>query len=258
MRNPKILLFDLDGTLLRNDKTLSEYTLEILSKCKECGYLIGISTSRGEQNCLDFLREMKPDIFISSGGALVRVNEKIICSSTFSVIETKGFIESVRKICGVDCEITVDTLDAHYWNYKTNPKEQDKSWGDSTYTDFKDFKCEALKICVEIPNPNLAQKLCEQFSELDSQRFSDGDWYKFTKGGITKEKAILAVCEACHVDVSKIVAFGDDYADIGMLKMCGVGVAMGNAIQEVKDIADDITFSNEEDGVAAWLEKWII
>ena len=83
MGNPKILLFDLDGTLLRNDKTLSEYTLEILSKCKECGHLIGISTSRGEQNCLGFLREMKPDILISSGGALVRVNEKIICFSSF-------------------------------------------------------------------------------------------------------------------------------------------------------------------------------
>ena len=43
-----ILLFDLDGTLLRNDKTLSEHTLDVLSKCKECGYLIGISTSRSE------------------------------------------------------------------------------------------------------------------------------------------------------------------------------------------------------------------
>ena len=114
-----------------------------------------------------------------------------------------------------------------------------------------------MKICVEIYHPNLAQKLCKQFSELDSQRFSDGDWYKFTKSGITKEKAILAVCEACHADVSEIVAFGDDYADIGMLKLCGVGVAMDNAVQEVKDIADDITLSNEEDGVAAYLEKWI-
>lgn len=198
---------------------------------------------------------MKPDILISSGGALVRVNKKIIYSSSFSVIETKDFIKSVRKICGMDCEITVDTLDAHYWNYKTNPKEQDKSWGDSVYTDFMDFNHEALKICVEIPNPNLAQKLCEHFSELDSQRFSDGDWYKFTKSGITKEKAILTVCEACHVTLSEIIAFGDDYADIGMLKMCGTGVAMGNAIQEVKDVADDITFSNEEDGVAVYLEK---
>lgn len=188
----QILLFDLDGTLLRNDKTISEYTLEILSKCREYGYLIGISTSRGEQNCLGFLRKMKPDILISSGGALVRVNEKIICSSSFSAIETKNFIESARKICGMDCEITVDTLEAHYWNYRTNPKEQDKSWGNSIYTDFTDFKYEALKICVEIYHPNLAQKLCKQFSELDSQRFSDGDWYKFTKSGITKEKAILA------------------------------------------------------------------
>lgn len=258
MGKPKILLFDLDGTLLRNDKTLSNYTLKIVSKCKECGYLIGISTSRSEQNCLSFLREMKPDILISSGGALVRVNEKIICSSSFSVLETKGFIESARKICGRDCEITVDTIDAHYWNYKMDPKEQDKSWGDSIYTDFTDFAHEALKICVEIPEPSLAQKLCEYFSELDCQRFSDGDWYKFTKSGITKERAILAVCEACHADVSEIVAFGDDYADIGMLKVCGIGVAMGNAIQEVKDIADDITLSNEEDGVAVYLEKLLI
>ncbi len=258
MGNLKILLFDLDGTLLRNDKTVSEYSLEILSKCKECGHFIGISTSRSEQNCFSFLKEVKPDILISSGWALVRVNEKIICSSSFSVRETNSFIESVRKICGMDCEITVDTSDAHYWNYKTNPKEQDKSWGDSIYTDFTDFPYEALKICVEIPHPGLAQKLCEHFSELDSQRFSDGDWYKFTKSGVTKEKAILAVCEACHIDISETVAFGDDYADIGMLKICGIGVAMGNAVQEVKDIADDITLSNEEDGVAAYLEKWII
>lgn len=258
MGNPKILLFDLDGTLLRNDKTLSGHTLETLSKCKKHGYLIGISTSRGEQNCLGFLKEMKPDILISSGGALVRVGGKIIASSSFSVTETKNFIASARKICGMDCEITVDTFDAHYWNYKTNPKEQDKSWGDSIYTDFADFQYEALKICVEIPHPGLAQKLCEHFPELDSQRFSDGDWYKFTKSGITKEKAISAVCEACHVGVSDTIAFGDDYADIGMLKMCGVGVAMGNAIQEVKDIADKTTLSNEEDGVAAYLEKWVI
>ena len=258
MGNLKILLFDLDGTLLRNDKTVSEYSLEILSKCKECGHFIGISTSRSEQNCFSFLKEVKPDILISSGGALVRANGKIIISSSFSIIETMDFIESARKICGMDCEITVDTSDAHYWNYKTNPKEQDKSWGDSIYTDFTDFPYEALKICVEIPHPGLAQKLCEHFSELDSQRFSDGDWYKFTKSGVTKEKAILAVCEACHIDISETVAFGDDYADIGMLKICGIGVAMGNAVQEVKDIADDITLSNEEDGVAAYLEKWII
>ncbi len=258
MEKAKILLFDLDGTLLRDDKTLSQYTLEVVSKCKGKGLLIGISTSRGEQNCLGFLKELKPDILITSGGALVRLNGKLICQSVFPVPEVNGFIEAARAICGADCEITVDTLDAHYWNYRTDPKEQDKSWGDSIYTDFTGFHHEALKICVEIPDPGIAQKLCGHFPELDSQRFSDGDWYKFTKSGITKEKAILAVCKAFHADVSEIVAFGDDYADIGMLQLCGIGVAMGNAIPQVKDAADAVTLSNEEDGAAAYLEKWII
>ena len=259
MENPKkLLLFDLDGTLLRNDKTISEYTLEILDKCKNCGCLIGISTTRSEQNCLEFIKNIKPDILISSGGALVRSSGSIIYTSSFSKAETKNFIEVTRKICGMDCQITVDTLDANYWNYKSNPKEQDKSWGDSIYTDYIDFDQEALKICVEIPELNLAQKLCDSFSELDSQRFSDGDWYKFTKSGVTKEKAILAICKTCNVSQSDIIAFGDDCVDIGMLKICGIGVAMGNAIQEVKDIADDITLPNEEDGVAVYLEKYML
>lgn len=61
----------------------------------------------------------------------------------------------------------------------------------------------------------------------------------------------MAVCEEYHIDVSEIITFGDDYADIGMLKLCGIGVAMGNAIQEVKYIANAITILNKEDGVAA-------
>ena len=251
----RILLFDLDGTLLRNDKTISKYTLNTLSKCKENGYLIGISTSRSEQNCLSFFHEIKPDILISSGGALVRVNEKIVSSNFFSISEVKQFIETVKNICGLDCEITVDTLDGHYWNYKIDPKIEDKSWGDSIYTDFNNFEKAGLKICVEISNPDLVKELCSNFPDFDVQRFSDGEWYKFTKSGITKEKAIIAISEACNSSPSEIIAFGDDYVDIGMLKLCGIGVAMGNSIQEVKDIADEITLSNEEDGVAVYLEK---
>lgn len=258
MAEPKILIFDLDGTLLRDDKTISEHTLNTLSECKERGFLIGIATSRSEQNCLSFVRDLKPDILISSGGALVRFRGKIIFSSAFSAEETKRFIQAARSICSEDCEITVDTADTHYWNYKADPREQFKNWGESIYTDFSDIRYEALKICVEIPKTDMARTLSERFSELDCQRFSDGDWYKFTKGGVTKEKAILAICDECCAGVDEIIAFGDDNADIGMLKLCGTGVAMGNAIREVKDIADDITLSNEDDGVAVYLEKRVL
>lgn len=65
-----LLLFDLDGTLLKTNKTISERTFRVLKKCKSMDYIIGISTSRGEQNCLTFLKELKPDILISSGGCI--------------------------------------------------------------------------------------------------------------------------------------------------------------------------------------------
>ena len=72
MKKCKLLLFDLDGTLLQSDKTISTRTLSALKKCREKDILIGVSTSRSEQNSLVFLNELMPDILISSGGALVK------------------------------------------------------------------------------------------------------------------------------------------------------------------------------------------
>ena len=59
------------------------------------------------------------------------------------------------------------------------------------------------------------------------------------------------------IPTAQMISFGDDYSDIGMLKLCGKGIAMGNAINEVKQAADDITLTNDEDGVAVYLEKII-
>lgn len=68
----------------------------------------------------------------------------------------------------------------------------------------------------------------------------------------------MELCAACQITPENIIAFGDDFADIGMLKLCGLGIAMGNAIREVKEIADDVTKSNDEDGVAYYLEKQVL
>ena len=60
----KLLLFDLDGTLLQSDKTISKRTLSVLKQYREKGLLIGVSTSRSEQNSMAFLKELMPDILI--------------------------------------------------------------------------------------------------------------------------------------------------------------------------------------------------
>ena len=253
----KLLLFDLDGTLLRSDKTISKRTRDVLKKCREKGIWIGVSTSRSRQNIQSFLGELQPDILITSGGALVEWNYKTIYQNSFSKEETRRMIETARKICGADCEITIDTIDSHYWNYKIDPKKQDQSWGDSIYTDFKNFEEESLKMCVEIFDQKQANQLQTQLKDCDCARFSDGYWYKFTKKEVTKEKAIQSLCAVCEIQTKEIIAFGDDYADIGMLRLCGKGIAMGNAIDEVKAEADLVIGSNDEDGIAEYLEGFL-
>ena len=63
------------------------------------------------------------------------------------------------------------------------------------------------------------------------------------------------ICDKCGIKLSNVIAFGDDYADIDMLKLSGIGIAMGNAIKEVKEAADIIIGSNDEDGIAVYLEN---
>ena len=254
----KLLLFDLDGTLLQSDKTISNRTLNALKACRDKGILIGVSTSRSEQNSMTFLKELMPDILISSGGALVKKGSEYIYTAEFSKDDTSYMIETARAVCGQDCEITIDTVDAHYWNYKIDPKKLDQSWGDSIYTDFSDFSECSLKMCVEIFDNEKAELLAGNLSECDCIRFSDGYWYKFTKKNVTKETAIMKLTEVCGFGTDSIIAFGDDYADIGMLELCGIGVVMGNAINEVKERADIVIGLNDEDGIADFIENEII
>lgn len=256
--NCKLLLFDLDGTLLRSDKTISKVTMQELEKCREQGIMIGVSTSRSENNCMEFIKELNPEVVISCAGALVKYKEEYIYKAEFTQTETAEMIEKAKEICGMDCEITVDTVGEHYWNYKIDPKQLDSSWGDTIYTDFSDFKQESLKICVEIFDEKAAKKLQQSLPDCDCVRFSDGYWYKFTKKSATKENAILYMCKECGITTDEIVAFGDDYADIGMLKLCGVGVAMGNAIDEVKAVADMVIGDNDNEGIGLYLQKFML
>lgn len=254
----KLLLFDLDGTLIRSDKSISPNVISALNECRNTGMLIGIATSRSEKNSEKYISEISPDIIISSSGALVKYKNEYIHRVEFNEKETGEIIKLIRKICGRECEITVDTQQKHYWNYKVDPNKILAGWGESVYNDFSGFSETALKICAEISDVQLANQLMFALNDCDIVRFSDSEWYKITKRGATKESAILRICDVCHITEKNIVAFGDDLVDIGMLKLCGLGVAMGNAFNEVKSCADIVIDSNDNDGIAKFLREYIL
>ncbi|MCI8711671.1 MAG: Cof-type HAD-IIB family hydrolase [Ruminococcus sp.] len=253
--NCRLLLFDLDGTLLRSDKTISPRTARALEKCRKRGVMLGICTSRARQNAMFFIKQLQPDVFIASGGAVAKYKDEYVCRLEFSREETGRVIAEARRICGDDCKITVDTMDAQYWSHGMDSDGQDKSWSKGIYTDFSDFEENALKICVDPSDEIQAGRLREALSEYDCVRFSDGGWYKFTRKEATKEHAIRKICAMCKIQLEEVIAFGDDYVDIGMLEVCGKGVAMGNAVEAVKEHADVVIGGNDEEGIAKYLEE---
>lgn len=255
MNIPKLIITDLDGTLLKNDKSISEYTLNIFRKCAEKEILTCVATARGHTNANQYIDLLTPDILISSGGALIKNKNKILSQIGFSAEDTSKLIKRAFALTGGSCEITVDTADKHYWNYKQDPHILSPDWGEVIYSDFADFYSRSLKICVQTDSDSTAKAIGESVKDCDCARFSDGNWYKYTKSAATKANAVREISRKLNISLGEMAAFGDDFVDIEILEICGIGVAVENAIDQVKIIADFITDSNENDGVARFIEK---
>ena len=248
----KIILTDLDETLLHSDKTISSYTEYVLSQCRACGILVGFCTSRGMAGIRNYIKQIQPDIVICNGGACIYYNDELVHSATFTTEETRKILAKAYEVCGESCEITLDTLEHIYWNREKD--ETVKYVDNAIFDDFSNFTQQAMKICVQTEDPEKAKMIAQCVTSCDYLPFSDVPWYKFSNGIATKEHAVKVLSEKLKVSLDEIIAFGDDFNDIGMLKLCGKGIAMENAILQVKEVADDITLSNNEDGVAKYLQ----
>lgn len=247
----KLIICDLDDTLLRRDKTISPRTLDVMQKCREKGALLGIATARSALNASQYLSAIEPDIVISSGGALgVFRGETAVCRS-FSTEETSAIIRAALQN---GYEITIDAIGGHYVSYAGSSLEC--PW--SKQIDMSTYRSDALKICIETTAPDVAQKIAANADGCLCVRFSGTNWFMLRKPGVTKESALAAILQKAGLTPADVIAFGDDHSDIGMLKFCGRGVAMSNAIPEVKAIADDTAPDCDDDGVARYLEANIL
>lgn len=251
MAEISLILSDLDGTLFHDDKTISAYTKQVIAQAQKKGILFGISTSRAMVNAVKFLEGLSPDIFITNGGGMVLHRGEKIYYCEFSVSEVRALIKATFDVLGSDAVLSVDNEVGLYSN--SRDELGDKFW---TFNDFSDFSESGMKICIQTLDRDKIEKIASAIGleNIDYLPFSDIPWYKLSKKGATKENAIEALCAHLNIPPERIAAFGDDFNDIGMLKLCGRGIAMQNAIAEVKQAADEICASNENDGVAKWIE----
>lgn len=251
----KLILLDLDYTLLKSDRTVSERTIKALATCQSKGIKIGFSTSRGTTNIQQYVDLLHPEVVICNAGACVYYNNQLIHSQTFTLEQSKALFASAYELGGDRLEMTCDTPGVLYWNRKED--KSDQYMPDAAYDDFKDFNIPLFKVCIQTTDEKLVKQIVDRVGNdcCDYLLFSDIPWFKISPKSCTKENAIHFLSDYLKIPTEKMAAFGDDFSDMGMLKLCGIGVAMANAIPQVKEIAKYHTLSNDEEGVADFIEK---
>ena len=248
---PKLLLFDLDGTLLDSRKEISPRNLEAIRECRGRGILIGVATARSESTCARFTDMIQPELLISNSGALVRLHGEIIYSCAFTAEETAALVKagtSGNRGITVDCDDT--TYSNRVIEFFNEPG--------MTFTDFAGFARSSLKICIEGTDTDFAERTAGLIPDCSWLAFSDCDWFKFSKAQVSKGDALRHVVRSTGILPDEMTAFGDDFVDVEMLDICGVGVAMGNAVDEVKRHADFVIGSNDTDAIADYLYQFIL
>lgn len=249
--SPKAIILDLDGTLLHSDGTISKKTLTVLQACKNKGIIIIVATARFWFKAEKYLNIIEPDYAILADGTQIYRNGTMIYGFPMSSFQSNGILHEILQKDN-QTEFVVSTGK----KLLCSALGINEAWRKSR--DFTETLNEPVyKIAAIMNSYSEANTLAEKFScRLYSYR--DEDLYGFTSKESGKYQSVCALGKILHIDLQDMISFGDDENDYELLKYCGKGVAVSNAIPTIKDIADEITESNDNDGVAKYLEQYCL
>jgi Cof subfamily protein (haloacid dehalogenase superfamily) len=253
----KMIVCDLDRTLLRMDGHFSEYTLDIWERCRKMGIVLAFATARPNRAAAPFVERAKPDIAIVDGGGLVKIGDETIFKAIIPKETAWSILQILQTSDGVGF-FTASTDNAHLVNEPVNPNDPEWEGYFPVAVDFSvQPQFDIYKISPQIFDPGVITKICK-LPDIIYTSYHGGPWGTFNHARATKWQAIQKVAAHLNIDIKHIAAFGDDFGDIEMIEGCGIGVAVANALPEVLAVADFVCDSNDNDGVAKWLEENVI
>jgi len=254
----KMIICDLDGTLLRSDKTISPYTLDILHKCRKAGIELGIATARSQHGARIITDVFAPDVLIYDGGAMSKIGDLIIFGKAMN-----GDIAAklARLLLQKADYVAAENDEVYYYGGgpPTPYANELKNLGFTVEeTDFAvPFGSEVHKVSAFIQSSDAAE-IVKYFPDVDITQYHGEILVRFAHKHAAKWQAVAATSNYFGIDIKNIAAFGDNYNDVEMLENCGIGVAMENAIYEAKAAAKYVCGSNDNDGVARFIEENIL
>ncbi|MFI3165677.1 MAG: HAD family hydrolase [Bacillota bacterium] len=251
----KLLAIDLDGSLLHDDKSISKYSIQVINKCRELGIVVFLATARPlrvvfnmlEKTCLDV------DGIIANNGATVYSNGKIIKNS---YIDPNIGIDIINFLqCDGIKYFDIETGENLYCS-ENSPFMADAIWNAILYEN-SIYLNKIMKITIEINEKFDINTLC-QYNSMITINKCNNNLVQIMSKTSNKMNAIDIVLKDYGFGRINVLAFGDDNNDKDMIENCSIGVAVKNATIEIKNIANYICGSNQEDGVATWIMENLI
>lgn len=270
----RLIAVDLDGTLLNSAKELTDYTIKILEKAAEKGVYIVPSTGRSASGIPDKIANLPFVLYaLTLNGAMVvnmRTNEKIhqCVYSREEAVKLWDFIQKYDALpdCAIDGELYMESKTfIKLPNYTQSPERialmrQTRKETDNIRSLLLQNNAESAKMNLLFADSKKRMKAKEELLQIPFVEVSSSlplNLELNRKGG-NKGNGLLALANYLGLKMEDLMACGDSDNDYSMIEVAGLGVAMENASKELKDIADAVTLSNDEDGVAYAIEKWVL
>ncbi|WP_141604231.1 sugar-phosphatase [Terrilactibacillus laevilacticus] len=266
----KLIAIDLDGTLLNNEKKITDRTKDALKKAKNQGVKIVLCTGRPLLGMVQYLDELNlredEDYGITYNGGLVQRTKtgEVISEITMS----KKDIESLYELSQT-LEVPMNFIDLERVYSPAPPNGKPSLYGEImkalpfVTSDIRslpeDIKINKALFCIDQPILDAAiNKIPCSFFENYTMMKSRPVLLEIMNKNVDKGKGLQALGQHLGIKQEEMMTFGDEENDLAMIEYAGLGVAMGNAIDKVKDAAQFITLTNEENGVAYAVEKFVI
>ncbi len=263
----KLLLFDLDDTLLTSKKIITPNSIQAIRNCKYKGMLIGYITGRARPLKAEVIKRpfftdqfgLPCDFIAYYNGAEICVGDTSSASIESNVISYENAMEIIHRLIEIYPNSKIGVMHEP-WSYSNLSGE---NWNNETgekikCTIFELPRHAVQRIRIEFDKHDDKSKLYDCVTE-ETNFFvtSDGTAMILNKNAI-KEHALTKASEYFGIALSDIIVFGDDINDMEMLKSAGISVAMGNAIDKVKQVADYITETNDNEGISIWINKYLL
>ncbi|WP_261304636.1 Cof-type HAD-IIB family hydrolase [Paenibacillus andongensis] len=244
MGSYKLLALDMDGTLLDDDKKISVENREAIQEATEAGKIVIMSTGRGAASAMPYIQELglTSPLVVVNGGEVWESPSKLLKRTLLPA-------ETVRNLHRL-----AQTYDCWWWAYSVEGVFNRES--ETMDIDSQEW----LKFGYYTENMEKLQQIREIVEGWGTLEITNShpSNIELNPLGISKASGVETVCQLLGISMSEVIAMGDSENDIAMIRAVGLGVAMGNAQDEVKRIADITTVTNNEHAIAKVIRTYML